>query len=71
MPEVGLGIGRGNYTSGLMEREVLYWYDEAGKRYMTADEIAKAEQQQGEIAEQKQQRLAAKLRELGIDPDTV
>jgi Uma2 family endonuclease len=78
MPEVGLGIGRGSYTSGVVEREVLYWYDEAGKRYLTANEVAQSERQQREIAEQQrelaeqhQQRLAAKLRELGIDPNSI
>ncbi len=64
MPEVGLGIGRGTYTSGTIRREVLYWYDESGKRYLTPDEVAQNERQQ-------RLRLAAKLRELGIDPDSI
>ncbi|QDL08250.1 hypothetical protein DP113_10280 [Brasilonema octagenarum UFV-E1] len=71
MPEVGLGIGRGSYTSGVVKREVLYWHDKEGKRYLTADEVAQSERQQRELAEQHQQRLAAKLRELGIDPNSI
>lgn len=78
MPEVGLGIGRGSYTSGTIQREVLYWYDENDRRYLTADEVAQNERQQREAAEQqveieRQQRLrlAAKLRDLGIDPDSI
>ncbi|MBW4594548.1 MAG: Uma2 family endonuclease [Brasilonema angustatum HA4187-MV1] len=71
MPEIGLGIGRGSYTSGVVEREVLYWHDKGGKRYLTANEVAQSERQQREIAEQHQQRLAAKLRELGIDPNSI
>ncbi|MBD2195249.1 MULTISPECIES: Uma2 family endonuclease [Calothrix] len=64
MPEINLGIGRSRYTSGTIQREVLYWYDETGTRYPTADEIAQAERQ-------KTEKLAAKLRELGIDPDNI
>jgi Uma2 family endonuclease len=64
MPEVGLGIGRSVYTSGEVKREVLSWYDQKGDRYPTPEEIAVTERDKGE-------RLAAKLRELGIDPDKV
>jgi Uma2 family endonuclease len=64
MPEVGLGIGRSIYTSAEVQREVLSWYDQKGDRYPTPEEIAVAEREKGE-------RLAAKLRELGIDPDKV
>jgi Uma2 family endonuclease len=57
MPEVGLGIGRSVYTSGEVQRDVLSWYDQKGDRYLTAEE--------------KNERLSAKLRELGIDPESV
>lgn len=57
LPEIGLGIGceLGNYSG--VTREWLYWYDESGKRYPTPQE--------------KIQRLAEKLRSLGIDPDNL
>jgi hypothetical protein len=57
LPEVGLGIGcdRGNYSG--VTREWLYWYDESGRRYPTPQERI--------------QRLAEKLRSLGIDPDNL
>ncbi|WP_277883464.1 hypothetical protein [Nostoc sp. FACHB-110] len=42
----------------------MYWYDQTGDRYLTSDEIAQIERQQ-------RQKLAAKLRELGIDPDNM
>ena len=60
LPEIGLGIGseRGTYLG--RTREWLYWYDNNGKRLSTAEE-------QAERAE----RLAAKLRELGINPDDI
>lgn len=38
MPEVGLGIGRGRYSDGESQLEVLYWFDERGNRYLTAEE---------------------------------
>ncbi|MEG4072807.1 Uma2 family endonuclease [Microcoleus sp. Pol14C2] len=57
MPEIGLGIGceRGNYSG--VTREWLYWYDADGKRYLTPEEQVN--------------RLAQKLRELGIDPNSL
>lgn len=39
MPEIGLGIGRATYQDGEVEMEALYWYDERGSRYQTAEEI--------------------------------
>ncbi|WP_199249250.1 Uma2 family endonuclease [[Phormidium] sp. ETS-05] len=62
MPEIGLGIGceRGNYSG--VTREWLYWYDAEGKRYLTPEEKVKD-------AVQRADRLAQRLRELGIDPD--
>jgi hypothetical protein len=69
MPEVGLGIGRSLYVSGRVEREVLAWYDRENRRYPAPEEIAAIERQQRQLAEQQQEKLAAKLRELGIDPE--
>ncbi len=60
--EIGLGIGRSQYTSGEIQRQVLSWYDQHGNRYPTPEEL---EQQ----AHQRAERLAARLRELGEDPD--
>lgn len=62
MPEIGLGIGRHLITSGGIEQEVLAWYDEQGDRYLTLEEREQQERQRAE-------RLAARLRELGEDPD--
>jgi Uma2 family endonuclease len=55
MPEISLGIGseRASYDGSL--GEWLYWYDENSQRYPTSYERA--------------DRLAAKLRALGIEPD--
>lgn len=57
LPEMGLGIGRARGTYTGRTREWLYWYDNTGKRIPTAEERA--------------ERLAAKLRELGVNPDEI
>ncbi|WP_414587459.1 Uma2 family endonuclease [Scytonema sp. PCC 10023] len=71
LPEVGLGIGCQRGTYGGVTREWLYWYDEQGKRYPTPEERVRAAEQRIQAAEQRAQTLAEKLRELGIDPDTL
>jgi Uma2 family endonuclease len=64
LPEIGLAIGaeRGTYLG--IAREWLYWYDEDGNRYLTPEEGIQAERQRRQI-------LEAKLRSLGIDPETL
>jgi hypothetical protein len=52
-----LGIGRERGTYLERTREWLYWYDDTGKRIPTAEERA--------------ERLAAKLRELGVNPHDI
>ncbi|MEB3289226.1 MAG: hypothetical protein VKI82_04885 [Leptolyngbya sp.] len=62
MPEVGLGIGRCTLPTDPIHREALGWFDAQGQRYPTPAEWAEQEHQRAT-------RLAAKLRELGFDPD--
>ncbi len=69
MPEVGLGIGRVQVMSDNEFQEQLGWFDEQGDRYLTADERAELERQQKELEQQRAERLAKRLRELGEDPD--
>jgi Uma2 family endonuclease len=57
MPEVGLGIGRSPEIFGNSNEEVLSWFDENGDRYLRPEERATI--------------LANKLKELGIDPDSL
>lgn len=78
LPEIGLGLGRDRGTYLGRDREWLYWYDASGNRLPTPEEKAQqAEQQarqaeqQAQQAEQRTEKLAAKLRELGIDPDSL
>jgi Uma2 family endonuclease len=62
MPEVGLGIGRHQTSVGGIQREVLTWYDQQRNPYLTAEE-------RGEQERQRAERLAARLRSLGEDPE--
>ncbi|MBW4469990.1 MAG: Uma2 family endonuclease [Stenomitos rutilans HA7619-LM2] len=78
MPEVGIAIGRGQGKYAAWEREWLYWFDENGDRYPTPDEQAALAEQQVALAEQQaaqerqlREELLAKLRDRGIDPDTL
>lgn len=57
MPEIGLAIGREQGIYQGWQREWLYWYDQEGCKLPTPEERA--------------ERLAQKLRELGIDPSEV
>ncbi|MDY7012580.1 MAG: Uma2 family endonuclease, partial [Cyanobacteriota bacterium] len=46
LPEIQLGLGRGMRNYGGVEREVLYWFDEGGKRYLSSEEAEQQAQQQ-------------------------
>lgn len=78
IPEINLAIGREQGTHQGWTREWLYWYDQEGNRYPSIEEQAEVAQQQAEVAqqqaiqaEQNLESLLAKLRERGIDPDTL
>ncbi|MBT9317888.1 Uma2 family endonuclease [Leptothoe spongobia] len=71
LPDIGLGLGRERGTYLGREREWLYWYDEAGNRLITPEEKALQAQARAEQEQARAERLANKLRELGIDPDSV
>ncbi|PNW58470.1 UNVERIFIED_CONTAM: hypothetical protein BEN50_06420 [Euhalothece sp. KZN 001] len=57
LEEIGLGIGLEVGTYQQINREWLYWYDEKGERFLTPEE--------------RSQRYAQRLRELGIDPNSL
>lgn len=59
MPEIGLGIGRIQTTFGKLPQEQLAWFDEQGDRFLS----------EAERERQRAEQLAARLRELGEDPD--
>lgn len=57
LEEIGLSIGKEIGTYQGITREWLYWYDHKGERLLTPEERV--------------QRYAERLRELGIDPDSI
>ncbi|MCI0659884.1 MAG: hypothetical protein L0220_02305, partial [Acidobacteria bacterium] len=71
--ELGLGLWRGSYLNE--DRLWLRWYDRAGNWIPTPTEQerqrAEQERLRAEAALRKAEQLAARLQELGIDPDGV
>ena len=57
MPEAGLGLGRYKGTVSGQPMELLGWFEETGKRILTSEEKA--------------ERLAARLREMGEDSESM
>ena len=53
MPEIGLGIGRAVNRDGGVDLEVLYWYNQAGVKYQTPEELLESYRNRfGELSEQ-------------------
>jgi Uma2 family endonuclease len=71
LPEVGLAIGREEGSYQGRTREWLYWYDREGRRLLTPEEAVSQAEQLALEERQRADRLAAKLRELGIDPGSI
>lgn len=61
MPEIDLGIGRSLRVSGEVQREVLYWYDAQGNRYLASEELEQQARQQLEIERQQRQEAQQQL----------
>lgn len=68
--QLGLGLWRGNYAG--IDRQWLRWRDAEGNWIPTPEEAQKqradTEKQRADTERQRADRLAARLRELGIDP---
>jgi Uma2 family endonuclease len=71
LPEISLGMGCEVRSFATWNREWVYLYDEAGNRYLTANEIALQERQEKLQERQQKEKLAAYLRSLGINPDEI
>lgn len=85
MPEAGIAIGRGQGTYAAWEREWLYWFDENGNRYPSPNERATLAQERATLAQERatlaeqqaaqerqlREELLAKLRDRGIDLNTL
>jgi Uma2 family endonuclease len=68
-PEVGLGLTLWQGTFEGLTRTWLRWCDREGRVIPTGAERAEQERRRADEATAKLQRLAAKLRELGIEPE--
>lgn len=71
MPEAGIGIGRYQGSFGSHPMELLGWFDEDGDRVLTAEEKADSLREKANYLQTKSERLAARLRELGEDPESL
>jgi hypothetical protein len=52
-------------------REWLFWQDEQKNRYLSPQELITQTQTQFQTEQARSQRLADRLRELGINPDEI
>lgn len=70
MEQVGLGLKlwRGVYEGA--EDQWLRWFDAEGLLIPTGAELAEQERRKADQERERAERLAARLRELGIDPDS-
>lgn len=71
LPALGLGVTvwEGEYEG--LRAAWLRWCDEAGQILPSGRELAALERQRAEAERQRAERLAAKLRELGLDPESL
>ncbi|MBD2438737.1 Uma2 family endonuclease [Nostoc sp. FACHB-110] len=67
--ELFLGIWQGERLCKTINW--LRWWDSAGNLLLWSSEQAEQERQRAEQERQRAERLAAKLRELGVDPDAI
>lgn len=67
---VELGLWHGSYLNN-PEQLWLRWWDQEGNLLLVGKEEAQLERFRAEQAENKAAQLAARLREMGIDPDTI
>ncbi|HLP88308.1 MAG TPA: Uma2 family endonuclease [Nostocaceae cyanobacterium] len=71
MPGILLNLGMWTGTYNGINRLWLRWYDEAGNLIPTSEDKAEIGKQRFEQEKKRADKLAAKLRELGINPDEI
>lgn len=69
LPKAGIGVTLWEGSFDGIQGLWLRWCDENGDMIPTGSEKVEQEKQRAEIAEQKAEKLAEKLRELGINPE--
>ncbi len=70
-PDLELGVKLWDGSFGEMRGTFLRWCDRHGDVIPTGQERAERETQRAEQETQRANQLAAKLRELGVDPDAI
>jgi Uma2 family endonuclease len=63
-PEIGLGIGRCQEVSGVVEQEVLSWFDDRNNRYLRPEELATLAKQEVEDTKVQLAQALARIKEL-------
>ncbi len=71
IPELQLAIGLATGIYKGWEREWLFWFDQAGDRFLSPDEQVEQAQQRAEQAQQALQDLQNRLKQRGIDLDSL
>ena len=71
MESIGLGLRLWSGTFEGSQQTWIRWCDQDGNLIPTGAERAEQEKQRAETAEARSQILAAKLRELGVDPESL
>jgi hypothetical protein len=66
---VELGIWQGQVDN--QNLPWLRWWDSNGDLLLTGEERADVEKQRADVEQQRADRLAAKLREMGVDPQDI
>jgi Uma2 family endonuclease len=61
MPEIGLGIGQGIRDFAGVRREILYWFDELGNRYLASEERERQAREQLESTQAQLESTQAQL----------
>lgn len=70
MPELQLGIGVATeFTKA--GSEIVFWFDQAGGRYLSPDEQVSQAEQAAQQANQALQDLRTRMQQRGIDPDSL
>lgn len=69
IPELELYLGIWSGERLAQKINWLRWWDKSGNLLLWSSEQAELERQRADMEHQRAERLAAKLRELGIDPD--
>ncbi|MEC4813004.1 MAG: Uma2 family endonuclease [Scytonema sp. PMC 1069.18] len=66
IPEIGLGIGRGQGMYGGWTREWLYWYAENGAKFPSPDEATMEQQLRANEAEKRAKQAEQQLAEMDV-----